>query len=214
MDRPIRGIRREHADRGLRESQVDPDPFKQFDAWFDEAVRAGLLEPDALALATVGRDGKPAVRMVLLKGYGPRGFVFYTNYQSRKGRELLENPHAAACLWWAELDRQVRIEGTVEKLSADESDAYFHTRPREAQLGAWASEQSSVLAGRQALEQQLKQFERRYADQPVPRPPHWGGFRIVPTAIEFWQGQPRRLHDRLRYRRQPDGTWLIERLAP
>ena len=214
MDTPISGIRREHALRGFTESEADPDPLKQFDAWFDEAVKANLPQPDAMALATVGADGRPAVRMVLLKGFGPRGFVFYTNYESRKGRELAENPRVAACLWWEQLDRQVRIAGSVEKMPPEESDAYFQTRPRDSQLAAWTSRQSEAIDNRAVLELRLHELEAQYRDKPVPRPPHWGGYRITPTTIEFWQGRQQRLHDRLRYRRGEDGKWVLERLAP
>jgi len=214
MDKPISGIRREHALRGFTESETDPDPLKQFDAWFDEAVKADLPDPSAMALATVGADGRPALRMVLLKGFGPRGFVFYTNYESRKGRELTRTPQVAACFWWDGLDRQVRIEGTVERLASEESDAYFQTRRRDSQLAAWASQQSTVLENRVVLERQLKEFAVEYEDKPVPRPPNWGGYRIHPNTIEFWQGCQHRLHDRLRYARQDDGSWLLERLSP
>jgi pyridoxamine 5'-phosphate oxidase len=214
MDKPISGIWRQHALRGFVESEADPDPLKQFDAWFDEAVKANLPDPSAMALATVGADRRPALRMVLLKGFGPRGFVFYTNYESRKGRELAENPQVAACFWWDGLDRQVRIEGSVEQLSPEESDAYFQTRRRESQLAAWASEQSTTLDSRATLERRFKELETQHKDKPVTRPPHWGGFRIRPTTIEFWQGRQQRLHDRLRYRRGDDGTWVLERLSP
>jgi pyridoxamine 5'-phosphate oxidase len=214
MDKPIDGIRKEYSQRGFTEPEADPDPLKQFDAWFDEAVRCGLTEPNAMALATVGADGRPAVRMVLLKGFDSRGFVFYTNYESRKGRELAGNPHAAACFWWDEIERQVRIEGSVEPISAEESDAYFQTRPRECQLAAWASRQSAVIESRALLQRQLKELEARYRDKPVARPPNWGGYCLCPTTIEFWQGREQRLHDRLRYRREDDGGWIRERLSP
>lgn len=214
MDKPIDGIRKEYSQRGFTEPEADPDPLKQFDAWFDEAVRCGLTEPNAMALATMGADGRPAVRMVLLKGFDSRGFVFYTNYESRKGRELAGNPHAAACFWWDEIERQVRIEGVVEPISSEESDAYFQTRPRECQLAARASRQSAVIESRALLQRQLKELEARYRDKPVSRPPNWGGYCLRPTTIEFWQGRERRLHDRLRYRRGDDGGWIRERLSP
>ena len=214
MDRPVSGRRREHALRGFSESDADPHPIRQFDKWYDDAVKAGLFDPSVMALATVGASGQPAVRMVLLKGFGARGFVFYTNYESRKGRELAANPRVAVTFCWGDLDRQVRIEGTVEPLSPAESDAYFQSRPRESQLGAWASQQSAVIADRRALEQHYEAAEERYADASVPRPPNWGGYRIVPTVLEFWQGRERRLHDRLCYRRRDDGSWLLERLSP
>jgi len=214
MDHPISGIRREYALRGLSERDAAADPFKQFDVWFDEAVRAGLHEPNAMALATVDTAGQPSVRLVLLKGFDQRGVVFYTNYNSRKARELADNRKAALCFWWPELERQVRIEGVVEKVSPEESDAYFQSRPREAQLGAAVSDQSHVLESREALERRFWELESHLRGKPVPRPASWGGLRLQPHAFEFWQGRPHRLHDRLRYTRQTDGNWKIERLAP
>jgi len=200
--------------RGFSESDADPDPLRQFDSWYDAAVKAGLFDPSVMALATVGASGQPAVRMVLLKGFGPHGFVFYTNYESRKGRELAANPRVAVTFCWGDLDRQVRIEGTVERLSPAESDAYFQSRPRESQLGAWASQQSTVIPDRAALEARYQAVTERFTGAPVPRPPTWGGYRIMPAVIEFWQGRERRLHDRLRYARQDNGSWLLERLCP
>jgi len=214
MDKPISGIRKEYSLRGFTEAEADPDPLKQFDAWFDEAVRCGLSEPNAMALATAGADGRPAVRMVLLKGFDSRGFVFYTNYESRKGRELTANAHAAACFWWDDVERQVRIEGTVEPITAEESDAYFQTRGRECQLAAWASKQSTVIASRAVLEHRLRELAARHGDQAVPRPPNWGGYCLCPGVVEFWQGRQQRLHDRVCYRRGDDGSWIIERLSP
>jgi pyridoxamine 5'-phosphate oxidase len=214
MDKPISTLRKDYTLRRLREQEADPDPLRQFDLWFDEAVRSGLSEPNGMTLATADAAGRPAARIVLLKGYDQRGFVFYTSFDSRKGRELAVNPQAALCFWWPELERQVRIEGTVEKTTAEESDTYFRSRPRESQLGACASEQSAVVASRAVLEQRLAELEARYAGREVPRPPNWGGYRLVPHTIEFWQGGEARLHDRLRYRRRPDGTWLLERLSP
>jgi len=214
MDKPISGIRREHALRGLSEAEADPDPFRQFDAWLDDVFKANLPDPNAMTLATIGADGQPAARIVLLKGFSRDGFVFHTNYESRKGRELAENPYAAACFWWSELDRQVRIEGTAERLSDEESDAYFETRPRESQLAAWTSKQSRTLKDRRELEQRFTDVTSRYKDKSVPRPPHWGGFRIRPTVIEFWQGRRQRLHDRLRYWQDGEGKWVRERLSP
>lgn len=180
----------------------------------EEALAANLPEPTALTLATADAGGRPSARIVLLKDHDQRGFVFYTNYQSRKGRELQANPHAALVAFWPELERQVVITGAVTKVTAAESDEYFGTRPRGSQVGAWASEQSEVIAGRETLESRVAEFERRYAGQDVPRPPHWGGYRLAPEALDFWQGRPDRLHDRLRYRRGSDGRWVIERLAP
>jgi pyridoxamine 5'-phosphate oxidase len=197
----------------LRESDVDPDPLAQFRAWFEEARTAGLPQPEAMTLATATVDGEPSARMVLLRGFDERGFVFFTNFDSRKGRELTTNPRAALVFYWAAQDRQVRVEGGVEAVSAEESDAYFASRPRGSRLGAWASPQSQVIPGRKFLEAHMRQLEIRYAKGEIPRPPHWGGWRVVPAVIEFWQGQPNRLHDRLCYRRRPEG-WSLERLAP
>jgi pyridoxamine 5'-phosphate oxidase len=202
-----------HPNPVLRESDVDADPFRQFRTWLEQALAANLPQPEGMTLATATPDGKPSARMVLLRGCDERGFVFYTNYDSRKGRELAANPFAALVLYWAELDRQVRIEGRVEQVTPEESDAYFRGRPRGSRQGAWASPQSQVIAGRDALERRMQEAQQTYPDGEVPRPPHWGGFRVVPDVIEFWQGQEDRLHDRLCYRRTADG-WVIERLAP
>jgi pyridoxamine 5'-phosphate oxidase len=188
----------------------------QFGRWYDDAMAAGLVQPDAMTLATAGPDGRPSARMVLLKGFDHRGFVFYTNYTSRKGRELAANCAAALVFWWPPpVHRQVRIEGLVERVSHEESEAYFRTRPFGSQLGAWASNQSEVIPGRDVLERRLEQLTATYADGEVPLPPYWGGYRLAPEMIEFWQGRPNRLHDRLRYSR--DGAtngWTLQRLSP
>jgi pyridoxamine 5'-phosphate oxidase len=207
-------LRREYALAGLKESDLDPDPFKQFDSWFQQALAAGLPEPNAMTLATATPDGKPSARVVLLKGFDERGFVFFTNYESQKGRELSANPLAALVCYWVELERQVRISGRVSKVSGEESEAYFRSRPLGSQLGAWASRQSEVVAGRKSLEDTLEQLTQEYETKPVPVPPNWGGYRVAPETIEFWQGRPNRLHDRLRYTLQSNSQWLIERLAP
>ncbi|MBW4418043.1 MAG: pyridoxamine 5'-phosphate oxidase [Myxacorys californica WJT36-NPBG1] len=213
MDISIADLRQDYTLQALTESEIDLDPFKQFQIWFDQAVQSDLPEPNAMTVATASRDGIPSARIVLLKGFDDRGFVFYTNYNSDKGKQLVENPNAAIVFFWKELERQVRIVGTVEKIAAEESDAYFHSRPVGSQLGAWASEQSDVIRDRAILEQRLEQLKTQYEHKEIPRPPHWGGFRVRPTEIEFWQGRSNRLHDRLRYRRDKN-QWIIERLSP
>jgi len=207
-------LRREYALAGLKESDLDPNPFKQFDTWFQQALAAGLPEPNAMTLATATLDGKPSARVVLLKGFDERGFVFFTNYESQKGHQLAANPLAALVCYWAELERQVRISGRVSRVSAEESEAYFRSRPLGSQLGAWASQQSEIVGGRKILEDRLEQLTQEYQTKPVPLPPHWGGYRVDPQTIEFWQGRPNRLHDRLRYTAQTGNQWLIERLSP
>jgi pyridoxamine 5'-phosphate oxidase len=198
----------------LCEQDVDPDPVRQFATWFDEARAAGLRMPEAVALATASIDGAPSVRMVLLKGFDERGFVFFSNYTSRKGRELAANPRAALACYWDPLGRQVRIEGDVERTSADESAEYVHSRPRGSQLSALASPQSEVIDSREALERRVAELEQRYGQAELPLPTSWGGYRLTPHAVELWQQRHDRLHDRLRYRRDDDGGWVIERLAP
>jgi pyridoxamine 5'-phosphate oxidase len=198
----------------LDENSVDPDPIKLFRRWFDEATASGTRLPDAMTLATATKDGKPSARMVLLKQIDDQGFVFYTNYNSRKSRELDENPNAALVCYWVALDRQVRVEGRVERVTAAESDEYFKTRPRESQLGALVSPQSEVIESREFLEKRFQDFEGMYRDRSVSRPAHWGGYRLRPERIEFWQNRSGRLHDRILYERQSDGSWTIKRLAP
>jgi pyridoxamine 5'-phosphate oxidase len=198
----------------LTETNVDANPIRQFQTWIDEVRANGVSEQDAISmtLATAAKTGEPDARIVLLKSFDDRGFVFYTNYQSRKAKELSDNPRACLLFYWAQLWRQVRIEGTVEKASDEDSDEYFQSRPTGSKLGAWTSNQSEVIASREVLEVRFAELQERFGDN-VPRPPHWGGYRVKPNAIEFWQGQENRLHDRLRYRLQQDGSWLIERLA-
>ncbi len=206
-------LRKEYSLAGLVEKDLARDPFRQFEKWFQEAEAAKLTEPNAMTLATVGKDGRPSARTVLLKGLDGRGFTFFSNYESRKGRELELNPQVALVFPWIALERQVLVEGTVTKISREESDAYFHSRPRASQLGAWVSQQSAIISGRSVLEESMKALEKKYAGAEVPLPPHWGGWRVAPETVEFWQGRRSRLHDRLRYRRNQDG-WTVERLAP
>ncbi len=208
-------LRKDYSLAGLLEKDLAKDPFRQFEKWFQEAEAAKLIEPNAMTLATVGADGLPSARTVLLKGLDGRGFVFYTNYESRKGRELAQIPRATLVFPWLALERQVIVEGSATRVSREESEAYFHSRPRASQLGAWVSQQSSVITGRATLEDSLKALEQKYAGKEVPLPPHWGGYRVSPETVEFWQGRRSRLHDRLRYRRDAkSGEWTIERLAP
>jgi len=210
----LESLRSNYALSGLHETDLLGNPFQQFQLWLEQAIAAELPEPNAMTLATLSEQGKPIARMVLLKGLDEKGFVFYTNYDSAKGKQLTETDSAALVFWWAGLERQVRVEGTVEKVSSEESDAYFQSRPKASQLGAWASPQSQVIENRDVLERRLAQLEEKYATEKVPRPPHWGGFRVIPTAIEFWQGRPSRLHDRIRYELDEKGDWFYKRLAP
>lgn len=210
-ERPLADLRRDYALAGLAETDLAPTWLEQFDRWFVEA--AGLTEPNAVVLATATPDGVPSARTMLLKAYDERGLVIFTNLTSRKAREALVNPRATLLFPWLALERQVVVEGAVEQVERVETEAYFRSRPRSSQLGAWASRQSSVLPGREALQQRQAELERRFAGQDVPVPEFWGGLRVVPTAVEFWQGRPSRLHDRLRYR-QDGGQWVVERLAP
>lgn len=233
----IADLRREYNLADLNRAELDPDPFVQFQLWFDQATGARasgrvrkffvrlyksllllggveVADMNAMTLATVDKEGRPSARIVLLKGLDPRGFVFYTNYNSRKGRELEENPQAALVFYWADLERQVSIAGKVSKLPPAESDAYFESRPRGSRIAAWASDQSQVVADRAELEARWASFEKQFPGKHVPRPPHWGGYVLAPERLEFWQGRPNRLHDRFRYSRRADGSWLLERLSP
>ncbi len=197
----------------LSKATVDASPIRQFGSWYEEALAVAVPEADAMTLATATREGAPSSRIVLLKSFDDLGFVFYTNYESRKGKELAENAQASLLFYWLPLKRQVRIEGTVEKVAEAESEEYFHSRPLGSKLGAWASDQSDVVESRAELEKRFEEFGWKFGDN-IPRPPHWGGYRVKPNMIEFWQGRENRLHDRLRYMRQVDGSWLIERLGP
>ena len=210
---PIADLRKSYELAELVESSALNDPLKQFEQWLAQAIAAKVPEPNAMTLASVGSDLRPSTRIVLIKGLDARGLVWFTNYQSRKGLEVAGNPYAALQFHWVEMERSVRIEGTVEKISAEESDNYYHSRPLGSRIGAWASPQSDVVASRSVLEASEAEFKDRFGDNP-PRPPHWGGYRLKPDHWQFWQGRRSRLHDRLRYTLQADGAWLRERLAP
>lgn len=214
MPDSIASLRQNYDRHHLNEQDVATNPLEQFARWFEEAVAANYYEPNAMTLATVSADGRPSARVVLLKGVDHGGFVFYTNYNSRKGQDLAANAWAALTFWWDTLERQVRIEGQVEKVSPAESEAYFLSRPRESRLGAWVSNQSDVIDSREQLTARLATVQAEYADKEVPRPPYWGGYRLQPAWVEFWQGRPGRLHDRLAYERQDDGGWHLSRLSP
>jgi pyridoxamine 5'-phosphate oxidase len=207
-------LRKEYCRAELHRRDLDSNPIRQFEKWFRAAVDAQVLEPSVMALATAGADGCPSVRMVLLKGIEERGFLFFTHYAGRKGRELAENPHAGLAMYWPALERQIRATGTVSQLTRRESEAYFNSRPKESRLAAWASRQSQVLASRQDLEDEFARMRQRYSGEDVPLPPDWGGYLLTPIEMEFWQGRSNRLHDRFRYRRSSDQGWAIERLAP
>jgi len=207
-------LRKDYSLAGLAEKDLARDPFRQFEKWFQEAEAAKIPEPNAMTLATATREGRPSARTVLLKGLDGRGFVFYSNYESRKGRELEANPQVTLVFPWIAIERQVLIEGTATKVAREESEAYFHSRPRASQLGAWVAQQSAIITGRAVLEDTMKALEKKYAGQEVPLPANWGGWRVAPETVEFWQGRRSRLHDRLRFRREKDGGWSVERLAP
>jgi pyridoxamine 5'-phosphate oxidase len=209
----IADLRREYASRALDESQADQDPIRQFTQWFDEAANSQILDVNAMTLATVSADGEPAARIVLLKGFDENGFVFYTNYESAKGQALAAHPRASLLFFWRELERQVRITGSITKVSRGESEEYFHSRPFESQIGAWASAQSTTLPSRVPLEERYAELAAKYAGKAVPLPPFWGGYRVAPERMEFWQGRKSRLHDRLLYTRNGE-TWARSRLSP
>ncbi len=213
MNPAIADLRLEYSRAQLTETDTDPDPVVQFANWFDEAQKAEVPEANAMSVSTVGADGRPSSRILLIKDFGPKGFTWFTNYHSRKGHDLDANPHAALLFFWIPLERQVRIEGRVERVSAAESEAYFNSRPVGSRLGAIASHQSEAITDRATLETQYEEAEKQYGDAPK-RPEHWGGYRLVPDAVEFWQGRPSRLHDRIQYVKQANGTWQRRRLQP
>ena len=208
----IADIRKDYRQSSLLENDISPNPIVQFTSWWNEAMQSNIDEVNALTLATANAQGKPSARIVLLKGYDENGFVFFTNYESHKGKELAANPYAAMVLFWKELERQIRIEGFAEKISAGESDEYFYSRPAGSRIGAWASPQSAVINDRNILEENVKNYSQNFGEN-IPRPVHWGGYRVVPSLIEFWQGRSNRLHDRIQYRKE-NNNWIIERLAP
>lgn len=214
MNKNIADIRRDYQLRTLLESDIAANPFEQFNTWWDDAVNSEIDEINAMTLATASATGIPSARIVLLKSVTEEGFVFFTNYNSHKGKELEENPHACLVFFWKELERQVRITGKVKKVPAAESDAYFNSRPAGSRIGAWASPQSEVIASREVIEQHIVQYEEEFAGSEISRPAHWGGYLVEPGIIEFWQGRSNRLHDRIQYSKQEDGSWTIDRLAP
>jgi pyridoxamine 5'-phosphate oxidase len=214
MNANIADIRKDYKLQSLLESAVATNPIEQFTRWWDEAIKSNIDEVNAMTLATASANGIPSARIVLLKGYDQNGFVFFTNYSSSKGRQLDENPHAALVFFWKELERQVRIEGIIEKIAANDSDEYFHSRPVGSQIGAWASPQSTVIANREVIEQRVNNYQQQFSSGPIPRPEHWGGYLLKPHSLEFWQGRSSRLHDRILYTFLPNNSWQITRLAP
>jgi len=214
MNQDISSLRRVFDRQALHESELAENPFDQFHTWFKEAVESEPFDPNAMTLSTISPENRPASRIVLLKGIDSRGFIFYTNYQSEKGLHLAGNPHASIVFWWGEKQRQVRIDGVIERISPQLSDEYFASRPRESQLGAWISSQSKKIPNREWLSERCDQFTEQYEGKEIPRPPHWGGYRLVPDMFELWQGQPSRLHDRFRYNIDDGGRWVTERLSP
>lgn len=211
-DKEIQNLRRQYSKSTLSASSVSKDPFKQFEKWFQDVLKSGFLEPNAMTLATATKAGKPSARIVLLKGIHDNGFVFYTNYKSKKGKEIEENPYGSLLFYWDKLERQIRIEGTIEKVSQKESEEYFNTRPYKSRVGAWASKQSSVIESRSAIVKEFLKYMMKFKNH-VPLPDVWGGYRLIPDSFEFWQGRPNRLHDRVRYSKNKS-SWKIERLAP
>ncbi len=214
MNKHIADIRKDYQMQSLLEKDVASDPFIQFNIWWDDAVNSELEEVNAMTLATASAAGIPSARTVLLKSVSDKGFVFFTNYQSQKGKELAENPNACLVFFWKELERQIRISGKVEKITAADNDEYFNSRPRGSRIGAWASPQSSIIASREIVEENISKYEYQFAEVPITRPENWGGYIVVPAEIEFWQGRPNRLHDRIQYARLEAGGWKVERLAP
>jgi pyridoxamine 5'-phosphate oxidase len=211
---PIAAMRKVYQLKSLEEKDINIDPVKQFETWWQEVIKAGAEEPNAMTLATCSASGKPSARIVLLKGLSEKGFVFFTNYESRKAHEIKENSFVALVFFWKELERQIRIEGKVKKVGGEESDKYFSERPRESQLGAWSSPQSSVINNAEFLQENMKKYYDQYHEKKIPRPDFWGGYIVEPTVIEFWQGKPGRLHDRLQYSLTENNSWIIQRLAP
>lgn len=214
MNKSIADIRKDYQLQSLLETDVASNPFDQFNRWWDDAIKSELDEVNAMTLATASVTGMPSARIVLLKSVSADGFVFFTNYNSHKGKELLENPFGCLVFFWKELERQIRITGTIEKVSAAESDEYFYSRPVGSRIGAWASPQSSVIPSRETIETNIEKYEQEFAGTEIARPPHWGGYIVKPTLIEFWQGRPNRLHDRIQYTKQQEGSWKFDRLAP
>ena len=210
----ISDIRKEYILQSLSESDIEKNPIRQFDKWWDQAIESGIEEVNAMILATADLSGKPSARIVLLKGYNDSGFIFFTNYNSHKGSEIEHNPNVCLNFFWKELERQVRIEGRANKISDEESDLYFNSRPISSRIGAWASPQSKVISSREELENSYNQFEKEFSDNEITRPPHWGGYIVQPEKMEFWQGRPSRLHDRIEYNIELDKSWSFVRLAP
>lgn len=210
----IQGIRKEYRLKTLNENEVDQSALVQFGKWWQDAINSAIEEVNAFTLSTATLEGKPTARIVLLKGYDENGFVFFTNYVSNKGYQLSKNPQVCMVFFWKELERQIRIEGIASKVTSEESDEYFNSRPADSRIGAWSSPQSTVIENREFLEDNVKKYEQKFIEGIIPRPPHWGGYRVKPTLVEFWQGRPGRLHDRLQYSVQKEGNWKIERLAP